>query len=96
MLRPGGHFVAKIFRGRDIALFYAQMQMFFEHVTCAKPKSIPDPRPPSRVMSLFFLSLFLSLALSLSLSLSLYLFLSGVRARSDYETYALAPAISPL
>lgn len=36
---PGGAFVAKIFRGRDIDLLYAQMGRLFEHVSCAKPRS---------------------------------------------------------
>lgn len=35
----GGAFVAKIFRGRDIDLLYAQMGRLFEHVSCAKPRS---------------------------------------------------------
>ena len=39
VLRRGGTFVAKIFRGRDIQLLYAQMQCFFRSVVCAKPKS---------------------------------------------------------
>lgn len=39
VLRIGGTFVAKIFRGRDVTLLYAQMKMFFKKVTCAKPMS---------------------------------------------------------
>jgi len=39
MLRPGGCFVAKIFRGRDVGLLYEQLRLFFEDVTIAKPKS---------------------------------------------------------
>jgi tRNA (cytidine32/guanosine34-2'-O)-methyltransferase len=39
VLRVGGTFVAKIFRGRDVTLLYAQMKMFFKKVTCAKPRS---------------------------------------------------------
>jgi tRNA (cytidine32/guanosine34-2'-O)-methyltransferase len=38
-LRPGGSFVAKIFRGRDVSLLYSQLRCFFEEVTVAKPKS---------------------------------------------------------
>lgn len=38
-LRPGGSFVAKIFRGKDISLLYTQLRVFFDRVTCAKPKS---------------------------------------------------------
>lgn len=37
--KPGGAFVAKIFRGRDIDLLYAQMGRLFQHVSCAKPRS---------------------------------------------------------
>lgn len=39
VLRPGGAFVAKVFRGRDISLLYAQLKIFFTEVTVAKPKS---------------------------------------------------------
>ncbi|XP_065180655.1 putative tRNA (cytidine(32)/guanosine(34)-2'-O)-methyltransferase [Sycon ciliatum] len=39
VLRPGGTFVAKIFRGKDISLLYAQLKVFFPTVTCAKPRS---------------------------------------------------------
>jgi tRNA (cytidine32/guanosine34-2'-O)-methyltransferase len=31
--------VAKIFRGKDVDLLYAQMKVLFEHVTVAKPRS---------------------------------------------------------
>ncbi|KAI9257397.1 FtsJ-like methyltransferase-domain-containing protein [Sporodiniella umbellata] len=39
VLRPGGTFVAKIFRGKDITLLYSQLKMFFPTVTCSKPRS---------------------------------------------------------
>lgn len=39
VLRNGGTFIAKIFRGRDIELMYAQLGRLFETVTCAKPRS---------------------------------------------------------
>lgn len=39
LLRPGGKFVAKIFRGRDIDLLYAQLGLLFDKVSCAKPRS---------------------------------------------------------
>ncbi|KAL7750466.1 tRNA (uridine-2'-O-)-methyltransferase trm7 [Sorochytrium milnesiophthora] len=39
VLRPGGTFIAKIFRGKDVTLLYAQLKIFFPHVTCAKPRS---------------------------------------------------------
>lgn len=39
VLKPGGKFVAKIFRGKDIDLIYAQMKCFFQSVHCAKPRS---------------------------------------------------------
>ena len=38
-LRPGGTFVAKIFRGKDVSLLYSQLRCFFTEVTVAKPKS---------------------------------------------------------
>ena len=39
VLKPGGTFVAKIFRGKDVDLIYAQLRCFFEKVHCAKPRS---------------------------------------------------------
>ncbi|KAI7862122.1 FtsJ-like methyltransferase-domain-containing protein [Spinellus fusiger] len=39
VLRPGGCFVAKIFRGKDITLLYSQLKVFFPIVTCSKPRS---------------------------------------------------------
>jgi len=39
VLKPGGKFVAKIFRGKDVNLMYAQLKCFFEKVHCAKPRS---------------------------------------------------------
>ncbi|KAL8392212.1 hypothetical protein RB595_002415 [Gaeumannomyces hyphopodioides] len=39
VLRPGGKFVAKIFRGRNVDLLYAQLKLFFGRVVVAKPRS---------------------------------------------------------
>ncbi|XP_020313431.1 tRNA (cytidine(32)/guanosine(34)-2'-O)-methyltransferase isoform X2 [Oncorhynchus kisutch] len=39
VLKPGGTFVAKIFRGKDVTLLYSQLKIFFSSVTCAKPRS---------------------------------------------------------
>ncbi|XP_056454342.1 putative tRNA (cytidine(32)/guanosine(34)-2'-O)-methyltransferase [Gadus chalcogrammus] len=39
VLKPGGTFVAKIFRGKDVTLLYSQLRVFFSQVTCAKPRS---------------------------------------------------------
>jgi tRNA (cytidine32/guanosine34-2'-O)-methyltransferase len=39
VLRPGGNFVAKIFRGKDITLLFSQLKVFFKRVSCCKPKS---------------------------------------------------------
>lgn len=39
VLRPGGKFVAKIFRGKDVDLIYAQLKLLFRHVHVAKPRS---------------------------------------------------------
>lgn len=39
ILKPGGTFVAKIFRGRNIDLLYSQLGYLFEKVVCAKPRA---------------------------------------------------------
>lgn len=39
VLKTGGTYIAKIFRGKDVTLLYAQLKLFFEHVTVAKPRS---------------------------------------------------------
>lgn len=39
ILREGGTFVAKIFRGKDADILFAQLQVFFKEVHCAKPAS---------------------------------------------------------
>jgi tRNA (cytidine32/guanosine34-2'-O)-methyltransferase len=39
VLRPGGRFVAKIFRGRNVDVLYAQLKIFFTRVVVAKPRS---------------------------------------------------------
>lgn len=39
VLKPGGKFVAKIFRGKDVDLLYAQLKIVFERVWIAKPRS---------------------------------------------------------
>ncbi|KAJ6027991.1 Ribosomal RNA large subunit methyltransferase E [Penicillium herquei] len=39
VLRPGGKFVAKIFRARDVDLLYSQLRTVFERVSVAKPRS---------------------------------------------------------
>jgi len=39
VLRRQGTFVAKIFRGRNVAELYAKLRLFFERVTVAKPRS---------------------------------------------------------
>ncbi|AET38371.1 tRNA methyltransferase TRM7 Ecym_2660 [Eremothecium cymbalariae DBVPG len=39
LLRKGGCFVAKIFRGRDIDMLYSQLGYLFNKVICAKPRS---------------------------------------------------------
>ncbi|KAI4086747.1 MAG: hypothetical protein LQ344_007316 [Seirophora lacunosa] len=39
ILKPGGTFVAKIFRGKDVDLIYAQLRCFFAEVRVAKPRS---------------------------------------------------------
>ena len=39
VLKPGGKFVAKIFRGRDVDVLFSQLRCVFERVTVAKPRS---------------------------------------------------------
>ncbi|EMC99585.1 hypothetical protein BAUCODRAFT_144985 [Baudoinia panamericana UAMH 10762] len=39
VLKPGGRFVAKIFRSKDVDLLYAQLKVVFETVAVAKPRS---------------------------------------------------------
>ena len=39
VLKPGGRFVAKIFRAKDVDLLYAQLKVVFESVVVAKPRS---------------------------------------------------------
>merc|ERR1711872_239723 len=39
VLKNGGTFVAKIFRGKDVSLLFSQLRIFFPHVTIAKPRS---------------------------------------------------------
>lgn len=39
LLKEGGTFVAKIFRGKDTSLLYSQFKVFFPFVEIAKPKS---------------------------------------------------------
>lgn len=39
ILKEGGTFIAKIFRGRDIDLLYSQLGYLFDKVVCAKPRS---------------------------------------------------------
>ena len=39
VLKNGGTFIAKIFRGKDVDLLYAQLKVFFPFVACCKPRS---------------------------------------------------------
>jgi len=39
ILKKGGNFVAKIFRGKDVDLLYSQLKLFFPDVTVCKPRS---------------------------------------------------------
>ncbi|KAG0712890.1 putative tRNA (cytidine(32)/guanosine(34)-2'-O)-methyltransferase [Chionoecetes opilio] len=39
VLAPGGTLVAKIFRGKDVTLLYAQLNIFFRQVCVTKPRS---------------------------------------------------------
>jgi tRNA (cytidine32/guanosine34-2'-O)-methyltransferase len=42
ILKHGGTFVAKIFRGKDMSLLVAQMETFFTSVCICKPRSSRD------------------------------------------------------
>ncbi|GAM27833.1 hypothetical protein SAMD00019534_110090 [Acytostelium subglobosum LB1] len=42
VLRPGGTFVAKMFKGNDMTLMYNQMKIFFGRVSFVKPTSSRD------------------------------------------------------
>ena len=39
ILKPGGIFIAKIFRGKDVSLLYSQLKIFFNEVIISKPRS---------------------------------------------------------
>ncbi|XP_064611326.1 tRNA (cytidine(32)/guanosine(34)-2'-O)-methyltransferase-like [Liolophura sinensis] len=39
VLKKGGTFIAKIFRGKDVTLLYSQLKIFFPEVTIFKPRS---------------------------------------------------------
>ncbi|EDV19267.1 putative tRNA (cytidine(32)/guanosine(34)-2'-O)-methyltransferase [Trichoplax sp. H2] len=39
VLKSGGTFIAKIFRGKDVSLLYSQLRVFFPNVTISKPRS---------------------------------------------------------
>lgn len=39
LLKPGGTFIGKIFRGKDVTILIAQLEIFFRNVTIAKPCS---------------------------------------------------------
>jgi tRNA (cytidine32/guanosine34-2'-O)-methyltransferase len=53
-LKPGGSFVAKIFRGKDIGLLLKQIQMLFGEVYCAKPKCSRNSSIEGFVVGKFF------------------------------------------
>ncbi|KAI8896976.1 FtsJ-like methyltransferase-domain-containing protein [Globomyces pollinis-pini] len=42
VIRNGGNFIAKIFRGKDMSLLVAQLETFFEHVMICKPRASRD------------------------------------------------------
>jgi tRNA (cytidine32/guanosine34-2'-O)-methyltransferase len=54
ILKPGGSFVAKIFRGKDVSLLYSQLRCFFKEVTVAKPKSSRNSSIESFVVCRYF------------------------------------------
>ncbi|KAF5832277.1 FtsJ-like methyltransferase-domain-containing protein [Dunaliella salina] len=54
VLRPGGTFVAKIFKGNDMSLLYSQLKLLFPEVFFAKPKSSRNSSIESFVVCRFF------------------------------------------
>lgn len=54
LLKPGGNFVAKIFRGKDVSLLYSQFECFFETVTIVKPQSSRNTSIEAFVVGLNF------------------------------------------
>jgi tRNA (cytidine32/guanosine34-2'-O)-methyltransferase len=39
VIAPGGTFLAKLFCGKDVAVLLSLLQLFFKHVTVAKPRT---------------------------------------------------------
>lgn len=54
VLRKGGRFVAKIFRGRDISLLFSQLRIFFRQVLVSKPRSSRNSSMEAFVVALDF------------------------------------------
>jgi len=54
VLKKGGNFVAKIFRGKDVDLLYSQLKLFFPDVTICKPRSSRNSSIESFVVCLNF------------------------------------------
>lgn len=52
ILALGGTFVAKIFRGKDVTLLYAQLKIFFRKVTVAKPRSSRNSSIGKKIMTM--------------------------------------------
>jgi tRNA (cytidine32/guanosine34-2'-O)-methyltransferase len=55
VLRRGGNFVAKVFRGRDLDVLVAQLRCFFRRVLIAKPKSSRNSSMESFVVAECFI-----------------------------------------
>lgn len=51
-LKKGGTFVAKVFRGRDISILYAQIKVMFQDVSVVKPKSSRNSSIGTRLLIL--------------------------------------------
>jgi tRNA (cytidine32/guanosine34-2'-O)-methyltransferase len=54
LLKCGGNFVAKIFRGENVDLMYAKFELFFEHVFIAKPRASRNSSTEAFVVCLGF------------------------------------------
>lgn len=90
VLKPGGKFVAKIFRGRNVDLLFAQLKIFFERVVVAKPRS-------SRASSVeaFIVCLNFQPPLGFKASLEEPLGVGGRLSEIERWTRAQDPVISP-
>ena len=83
VLKDGGNFVAKIFRGKDVQLLFAQLQLFFDCVACCKPRSSRNSSIGERVGA-WHISMHIVLSASLCLSAEAFVVCQGYRPPPGY------------